>query len=221
MLACVAGKAFLITMTIQEKYQKERERIERNRALDWSSFSIEVTVLGERLVPMTVQTWFDLLAVKSPIIYDNEPTVESVIDYIWRNSRRYTKNKWLREWRLFWIQWRVCRAVKKLDDVEDMVTTINEHFKLSVDEFPTDSSVATARKINAMSPTTGEASMVDEIASRYSMNPADVLKMPLRQAFALQRVIRLSTIPDYKILEPDSLREIKSEYIRSLNNGKK
>jgi len=208
-------------MTIQEKYQAERERIERNRALDWSSFSIEVTVLGERLVPMTVQTWFDLLAVKSPIIYDNEPTVESVIDYIWRNSKRHTKNKWLREWRLFWIQGRVMKAMKNYKSIEAAVKTINEHFKMSIDEFPADSSVATARKVNAMSPTTGEASMVDEIASRYSMNPTDVLKMPLRQAFALQRVIRLVTIPNYKILEPDSLRSIKSEYIRSLNNGKK
>ena len=61
--------------------------------------------------------------------------------------------------------------------------------------------------------------MLDEIAHRYGMRPQDVLQMPLRQAFALQRTIRLATIPEYKLLEPQSLRTIKSEYLQDLNNG--
>ena len=62
--------------------------------------------------------------------------------------------------------------------------------------------------------------MVDEIASRYSINPEEVLKMPLRRAFALQRTMRMATITDYKLLEPQSLRDIKSKYLNSLNNGR-
>jgi len=62
--------------------------------------------------------------------------------------------------------------------------------------------------------------MIDELATRYSLHPDDILQMPLRKAFSLQRTIRLSTIPGYKLLEADSLRELKSKYLNSLNNGK-
>ena len=41
MLACSAGKAFFFkTMTIAEEYEEERERLERNRAFDWSTFGM-------------------------------------------------------------------------------------------------------------------------------------------------------------------------------------
>jgi len=80
-------------------------------------------------------------------------------------------------------------------------------------------SSASSRKKNAMSSVSGNASMIDEIANRYAMHPEQVLQMPLRRAFSLQRIIRSATIPDYRILEPASLRAIKSKYLQELNNG--
>ena len=206
-------------MTIAEEYQAERERLELNRQLDWSTFSKDYIVAGEKLKQMTVQTWFDLLALKSPMLYKEEPTLESIVDYVWRNSTRFTENYWLKEWRVFWLYRRVLKSVRKTSDGMDMITTVYEHLKSSLDEFPTDTNGSSSGNTNKISPVSGEASMVDELATRYSMNPEDVLKMPLRRAFSLQRTIRLSTIPGYKLLEADSIRAIKSKYLQSLNNG--
>ena len=206
-------------MTIAEEYQAERERLELNRQLDWSTFSKDYIVAGEKLKQMTVQTWFDLLALKSPMLYKEEPTLESIVDYVWRNSTRFTENYWLKEWRVFWLYRRVLKSVRKTSDGMEMIATVCEHLKSSLDEFPTDTNGSSSGNTNKISPVSGEASMVDELATRYSMNPEDVLKMPLRRAFSLQRTIRLSTIPGYKLLEADSIRAIKSKYLQSLNNG--
>jgi hypothetical protein len=205
-------------MTIAEKYQAERERLQLNRTLDWSTFSREFIAAGETLKPMTVQVWFDLLAIKSPILSAEGLTAEAVTDYVWRNCKRHTRRIWLKEWRLYWLQRRIEKAIDDEAECEALLNVIFDHVKDAFDEFPS-SSGASTRQVNSMSGTSGEAAMLDEIAHRYGMNPQDVLKMPLRRAFALQRTIRLATIPEYKLLEPDSLRAIKSEYLNSLNNG--
>ena len=216
----LSGQGFLIlTMTIAEQYDEERGKLELNRLLDWSTFAKEYKVAGEVLVPMTVQVWFDMLAIKQPIIYSNEPGVDAIVDYIWRNSKRRTDNKLLKEWRIFWLQRRVIKTLKNRAEAPALIQVLSEHLKSSLDEFPSDSSNSTSRRSNSMPVVSGEASMVDELAHRYCMHPEDVLSMPLRRAFSLQRTIRLSTIPGYKLLEPESLREIKSKYLNSLNNG--
>ena len=204
-------------MTIAEEYEAERERLERNRAFDWSTFGMVYKAAGEELADMTVQTWFDLLAINSPFLRNRRPSAEGVIDYIWRNSKRHTENKWLREWRLFWLDRRVKKQMR--ENEKDLVEVVQKHAATQIDEFPTESSQASGRQRNTMSTVAGEAAMIDEIANRYAMHPDEVLALPLRKAFALQRTIRVSTIPDYKLLEPDSLRAIKSKYLNRLNNG--
>lgn len=221
MLACLAGKAFFVKMTTAEEYQAERDRLELNRALDWCSHSQEFVVAGETLMPMTVQVWFDLLALKSPVLHGNEPTIESLVDYIWRNSKRNTSNALLKFWRLFWIQRRVIKSLNNKDDAQSLIYVLCEHLKASLDEFPSDGGKESTRKSNTMPVASGSASMIDEIASRYSLHPRDVLAMTLRQAFSLQRVIRITTIPDYHVLEAESLRALKSKYLKELNNGQK
>ena len=206
-------------MTIAEEYQAERERLELNRQLDWSSYSKEYIIAGEPITQMTVQTWFDMLAVKSPMLYSNEPTLDAIVDYLWKNSKRHTDNTWLREWRLFWLQRRVVKSLKHAEDGPALISAICEHIQSSLDEFPIDASGSSMGKTNRIAPASGEAAMVEELAARYSMPPEDILKMPLRRAFSLQRTIRLSTIPGYKLLESDSLRALKSKYLNSLNNG--
>ncbi len=208
-------------MTIAEEYQAEREKLELNRALDWSTFSQDYIVAGEKLKPMTVQNWFDLLAIKSPIIYNDNPTMESVVDYVWRHSHRNTNSKWLKPWRLHWLQKRIVKSLRNKSDGPALIYVICEHLKASLDEYPSDSGGSSSRRSNTMPPVAGEASMIDEIAGRYAMHPEDVLKLPIRRAFSLQRTIRISTIPDYKILEAESLRAIKSKHLNILNNGQK
>ena len=221
LLACFAGKAFFVNMTTAEEYQAERDRLERNRALDWTTCSQDFVVAGETLKPMTVQVWFDLLALKSPILYQDTPTITSIIDYIWRNSKKNTSNAILKPWRLYWLQRRIIKSFSSKEESAQLISVLCDHLKHSLDEFPSSGGGESSRKTNTMSVVSGTASMIDEIASRYSIDPDKVLTMPLRKAFSLQRVIRLSTIPDYKVLEADSLRAIKSKYLQELNNGKK
>jgi len=208
-------------MTIAEEYQAEREKLELNRALDWSTFSQEYIAAGEVLEPMTVQVWFDLLALKSPIIMAETPTLESIVDYVWRNCKRHTKNSILKKWRLFWIQRKIEKCLANREQASCLTLVLFEHIKNSFDEFPVDASQATSKKTNSMPSVAGEAALVDEIASRYAIHPDEVLTMPLRRAFTLQRTIRTCTIPEYKLLEPESLRAIKSKYLNNLNNGRK
>lgn len=205
-------------MTIAEKYQAERERIELNRVLDWSTMGAEHKVLGEKLEPMTVQTWFDLLAVKSPVLYNGTPTPESVVDYIWRHNAKKTGNKIMRFLRLLWIEFKVARAFRRIDF--DMMHVLVNHADMALEEYPSENQEPSKRKSNTMPGISGPASMVDELAARYSLHPQEVLKMPLRQAFSLQRVIRTTTIPDYKLSEPESLKKIKREFLTELNNGR-
>ena len=206
-------------MTLAEQYQQERQRLELNRSLDWSSYTKDYVVAGETLLPMKVQTWFDLLAIKSPLLFSNEPTVASLVDYVWKNSKRHTHNRWLREWRIFWIQRNIIKSILDSKQGPALIMVLTEHLKSSLDEFPLDQSAATSKKVNTMPSVSGEASMIDEIASRYSMTPDEVLQMPVRRAFSLQRIIRITNTPGYKLLEPDCLREIKTKYLNSLNHG--
>ena len=206
-------------MSIQEQYEKERRNLEINRSLDWSTIRKRFIVANEELAPMTVQVWFDLLLLKSPVVSNQEITVESVVDYVWRNSLRYTEKKILKEWRLFWLQRRILKALNKKESSEQLVKVVCEHIKESFDEFPESIDGSMAAGFNTMPTVSGEAAMLDEIASRYGINPLEVLKIPLRRAFALQRTMRTSQNPDYRLLEPASLREIKSQYLNNLNNG--
>jgi len=206
-------------MDIVAEYEREREELELNRSLDWSTFSRDYIAVGEKLEPMTLQTWFDLLALKSPLLYGTTPTIDVITDYIWRHKEKKPSHSWLVFWMIYWLRRRVIKAIKSEEEGFALLKVIHQHVKNSIDEFPTEAGQKARKKVNSMSSVSGEASMVDEIAHRYSMHPEDVLKMPLRRAFALQRTIRTSTIPGYKLLEPDSIRAIKSEYLNSLNNG--
>ena len=218
-LPCGGRGFFALKMNIAEKYTAERNRLEQNRSLDWSSYKREFTAAGELLQPLTVQNWFDLTLAQSAVITGDALTVDSVIDYVWRNSARHTGNRYLKEWRLYFLQRRVEKAFNAADSAAALIKVIFEHVKEAFDEFPQAMSGGESGAKNAMPAVTGEAQMLDEIAHRYGMRPQDVLLMPLRQAFALQRTIRLATIPEYKLLEPQSLRTIKSEYLQELNNG--
>jgi len=115
LLACFAGKAFFVKMTTAEEYQAERNRLELNRALDWSSFNAEFILVGEELNAMTVGVWFDLLAVKSSMLYSDNPTISSIVDYVWRNSKKNTGNKLIKECKLFWIDTKIRRCLKSVD----------------------------------------------------------------------------------------------------------
>lgn len=217
-MLALPGKGFFI-MTIQEAYTEERQRLELNRSLDWSTHNIEYKIAGEILKPMTLQVWFDLMVVKSPVVTGDDLSIESIIDYIWRNSIKNTSNKFLKEMRLYRLQSRVMKALKKDDTTNQLVKVLLEHIKSSFEEMPDPTDQAQGSKDYRMNAITGESSMLDELASRYGISPIKVLDFPLRQVFALQKASRLATIPEYKLLEPHTLRAIKSEYLNQIQNN--
>ena len=206
-------------MSIAEEYEQERKKLELDRRLDWSTFSRDFIAVGEKLEPMTVQIWFDLLAIESPLLRSGQPTVDVIVDYIWRNKASRPSNKWLEFIQVFLLRRRVIKTIKDGKEGPALLHVIYEHVKSSLDEFPSTAGEKSRKRSNSMSPISGEASMIDELANRYGTNPEEVLKMPVRRAFALQRTIRASTIPGYKLLEPDSLRAIKSKFLNSINDG--
>ena len=51
-----SGQGLFIKMDIAQQYKEEREKLELNRILDWSTFSKDYIVAGEKLNPMTVKS---------------------------------------------------------------------------------------------------------------------------------------------------------------------
>lgn len=216
-MALLALRVGLFYMTIAEQYTSERERLELNRSLDWSTYSRTYKAAGETLKPLTVQSWFDLLAVKSPMLTGAGLTVESIVDYIWRCSRRHTSNVLLKEWRLWWIHSRVNKCLDTTEGAEALMGVLNRHIGDAFDEYPEQMQSGNVSNRTAMSNACGEAYLVDELAHRYGVNPEIVLKWDLRKAFQLQKVIRTVTNPEYKTLEPRSLLNIKSDFLKQQN----
>lgn len=213
--ARVAGGAFF--MTIAEQYTAERERLELNRSLDWSTYSRTYKAAGETLQPLTVQAWFDLLAVKSPILSGSGLTVESIVDYIWRCSNRHTSNLLLKEWRLWWIHSRVNKCLDTEAGAAALMGVLNRHIGDAFDEYPEQMQGGNFSNRTTMSHASGEAYFVDELAHRYGVSPDLVLTWSLRKAFQLQKAARTVTNPDYKALEPRSLLNIKSDFLKQQN----
>jgi hypothetical protein len=204
-------------MTIAEQYTAERERLELNRALDWSTYSRTYKAAGETLKPLTVQAWFDLLAAKSPILTGAGLTVESIVDYIWRCSIRHTSNVLFKEWRLWWIHSRVNKCLDSTAGAEAVMGVINQHIGDAFDEYPEQVQGGNFSARTAMPHASGEAYFVDELAHRYGVSPDLVLTWNLRKAFQLQKAARTVTNPDYKALEPRSLLNIKSDFLKQQN----
>jgi len=204
-------------MTIADQYTAERERLELNRALDWSTYSRTYKAAGETLKPLTVQAWFDLLAAKSPILTGAGLTVESIVDYIWRCSTRHTNNVFLKEWRLWWIHSRVNKCLDSTAGAEAVMRVINQHIGDAFDEYPEQVQGGNFSARTAMPHASGEAYFVDELAHRYGVSPELVLTWSLRKAFQLQKAARTVTNPDYKALEPRSLLNIKSDFLKQKN----
>lgn len=204
-------------MTIAEQYTAERDRLELNRSLDWSTYSRTFKAAGETLKPLTVQAWFDLLAVKSPILTGAGLTVESIVDYIWRCSSRHTSNVLLKEWRLWWIHSRVNKCLDTTEGAAALMGVLNRHIGDAFDEYPEQMQSGNVSNRTAMSNACGEAYLVDELAHRYGVSPELVLTWSLRKAFQLQKVIRTVTNPEYKTLEPRSLLNIKSDFLKQQN----
>ncbi len=216
-MALLALRVGLFYMTIAEQYTAERERLELNRALDWSTYSRTYKAAGETLKPLTVQAWFDLLAAKSPILTGAGLTVESIVDYIWRCSSRHTSNVLLKEWRLWWIHSRVNKCLDSTAGAEAVMRVINQHIGDAFDEYPEQVQGGNFSARTAMSHASGEAYLVDELAHRYGVSPDLVLTWSLRKAFQLQKAARTVTNPDYKALEPRSLLNIKSDFLKQQN----
>jgi hypothetical protein len=94
---------------------------------------------------------------------------------------------------------------------------INQHIGDAFDEYPEQVQGGNFSARTTMPHASGEAYFVDELAHRYGVSPDLVLTWSLRKAFQLQKAARTVTNPDYKALEPRSLLNIKSDFLKQQN----
>jgi len=158
----------------------------------------------------------DLRLAENAFVIGGVPTTQDVCAYYWRNSAQYAaKRTHLTE-----KAQEALGATLSKQDMENVILAAYEHSRAAFEEIPvsTNAKGGTHRE-NGLPAVEGIVCAIDEVAHRYGRDPADVLDWPLNRIFQLQRAIRIATIPDYKLAQPESLMNLRREYLTELNNG--
>ena len=194
-----------------------KAEIAQNRLLAWSSDS-GVKKFGKLcLVPLTVKAWIDLKLVGNAIVTGSIPDDQDVLEYLWRNSDKYDPKS--------------CAASEKYKrkigflynkaDPSELIELVYSHINDAFVEMPICNNVS--KKIfsrdNRVVPIDSIVASIDEVAARYGQNPTNVLAWPLNRVFQLQKALRMATIPNYKLAEPQIIKSIKQKILTELNNG--
>jgi len=216
--AQLVGKAFFIMIDqLAEDLEFAKNKILENRLLAWSSISNKNKNNKILLLPLTGKAWVDLQIIQNKFVCGGIPTDEDVMQYLWRNSEKYTSKS----------SWRSNKAKKNIGYIfgkskpGHYLKVVYKHVSEAFQELPKNisqqsNSFSRSNKIDAVS---GIVSAIDEVAARYGQNPTNVLTWPLNRVFQLQKAIRIATIPNYKLAEPEIIKTIKKEIIKELNNG--
>lgn len=202
---------------LAEDLEFAKNKILENRLLAWSSIPNQNTTNKITLMPLTGKAWVDLQIVDNKFVCGGIPTDEDVLQYLWRNCDQYTSES--------------SRQSKK--DKKNIgylfgkspngyyLKAVYKHVSEAFQELPKSiskqgNSFSRSNKIDAVN---GIVSAIDEVAARYGQNPTNVLGWPLNRVFQLQKAIRVATIPNYNLAEPEIIRTIKKEILKELNNG--
>jgi hypothetical protein len=170
------------------------------------------------MLPLTAAAWIDLKLVGHKFVNEGKPGAADALEYIWRNCDNYSP-----------VKNASSEKCKKrigflfgMNGEDEMLAIAYRHINDAFAELPIPikSSKGVSRK-NTMPAIEGIIGAIDEVSSRYGQNPVDVLAWPLNRVFQLQKAIRMATIPDYKLAEPQIIKTIKSEILNELNNGTK
>lgn len=196
-------------MNYFQKYQEKKAEIERSRLWAFSSQCLFANICGLKAYHLTAEMWIDLQCKDNGMLTGN-PSEEALRQYLQRVSVKFPLNslqKALLEFKL-WLTFRSEEKAVKL------IKAVLSHIDCAFDEMPETASNSQTKSFK-IAEVEGIVTALDEIGARYGLHPQEVARMPLRQIFALQKAARLSTIPNYKILEPKVLRDIKSEHLKA------
>jgi len=201
---------------LEKDLHEATARIAENRLLAWSSASNVVKLGKVPLQPLTAKAWIDLKLVDNAIACGGKPTDQDVLEYLWRNSSGYSPD----------ANTASEKAKRKIGftfaktEAGELLKLVYRHINDAFVELPQSIKCSNGvSRNNTMPAIEGMIGAIDEVASRYGQNPIDVLTWPLNRIFQLQKAIRLATIPDYKLAEPQLIKAIKQEILTELNNG--
>lgn len=213
----VAVMALFLPMNLAQEYNKKKTEIEIARLRAFSTIWQKSDICGIPCKPLTAQGWTDLRLAENSMIMGGIDK-ESIYCYLYRVHRDYPLNLIKKAF----LEFRIWRMLKTVTGMTKLLKGIFGHIQQAFDEAPEQVAVGRSERVNKMQPVEGIVGAIDEVASRYGMHPMEAMQMPLAQVFALQKAMRLATIPGYKLAEPHPLREIKTEYLKqkATQNGK-
>lgn len=197
-------------------YIEERDRVKRNRKRVFSSIGNLDTIAGFVVRPLTARAYLDLELIDNDVL-DGVPSTQGIKQYIFRNHEAYP----LGAVRKYLVETRIEKLLSKDETEDELISGIFRHISDAFTEAaqsPGDGSFHRQTKLGAVDGMTGA---IDEVAARHGQSSDDVADYPLCKIFALQKAGRMATVPNYKVLEPKSLRDIKTQHLNDLNDGKK
>lgn len=199
---------------LAQQLEETKARIIEDRLLAWSSVGLSGSIAGVEVRPLTARAWIDLRLAGNPVVTTGNIEATDIYNYIWRNSHRYCTGRRVKR-----LKRAIMKAVKKSDDFE-VYSQVLDHLRAAFSETPKACTKGGVSRSNVIEAVEGIVGAIDEVAHRYGQDPEAVCDWPLSRIFQLQKAMRLATVPDYKLLEPDSIRSIKREILINLNNGK-
>jgi hypothetical protein len=201
-------------MSFYNQYQAKRQEIEQSRLNAFSSVGLASRIGSYIVRSLTARAWIDLRVVKNGIL-SGKLSEFAVCQYIFRNHVNYP----LSNWQKFKIERKIAKVFRTGQDADQFAEDINEHLNSAFYEMPESASNRTTTSFK-LPEVEGIVGAIDELAARYGQHPDDIADMPMTKIFALQKAGRLSTIPNYKILEPKVLRDLKSEALKAKREAK-
>ena len=204
---------------VNKQLLEAKARIAENRLLAWSS-DTGVKKFGKlSLVPLTVKAWIDLKLVGNAMVTGSIPSDQDVLEYLWRNSDKYdpvscaASEKYKRKIGFLYSK----------SNPSDLIELVYSHINDAFIEMPVcnNNSTKIFSRQNTVVPVDSIVAAIDEVSARYGQNPTNVLTWPLNRVFQLQKALRLATIPNYKLAEPQIIKSIKQKILTKLNNGTK
>ena len=192
------------------------ERIVENRLLAWIPNCSTKDCNGLELKPLTARAWIELKLVKNKFVTSGNAQATDAMEYIWRNCIDYSPQKTANTEKL---KKKIGYMFSRSDD-DEILNVVYRHINDAFAELPKSQNTSKSfSRSNKMPEVEGIIGAVDEVAARYGQNPFDILGWPLNRVFQLQKAIRVATIPNYKLAEPQLIKIIKQEILTLLNNG--
>lgn len=198
---------------LAERYREEEKRLKTVRLLSWCSVGRLESVLGIACDLLTARALVDLQLAENSIVTGSYPTQADAAAYLWRVSAAYRPGD---GWRARRGKKRAIKAVYKAGKIKSVVFT-QKHADESFAEIPITGGLIKSSGRKDFPDVDGIVSAVEEVAARYGQNPDTVFDWPLVRIFQLQKAARLATIPDYKLRKPETLMNIRREYLTELN----